>query len=68
MLLCRWRRGPCRTAWALLEIAPDFSGARELLRHDGAVVGAAASAAEVDGRFYIGAVFDDRIGLYRPGR
>ena len=45
---------------------PDLSSATELLRHDGEALGAAASAAEVAGRFYIGAVFDDRIGVWRP--
>jgi hypothetical protein len=65
-LACNFGRRPCRTAWALIEVEPDLSSATELLRHDGEALGAAASAAEVAGRFYIGAVFDDRIGVWNP--
>lgn len=67
-LLCAFGRLPCRTGWALFEIDPRTMRATELLRHDGSVVGGVASAAEVDGTTYFGAVFDDRIGVWRPQR
>jgi len=57
---------PCRTGWALVEIDPASFAARERLRHDGSVVGAASSAAEVGGRIYLGSGFGDRIGVWRP--
>ncbi len=65
-LLCAFGRVPCRTGWSLFEIDPATLHARQLLHHDGSVVGAVASAAEVDGRTYFGAVFDDRIGVWQP--
>lgn len=65
-LLCAFGRLPCRTGWALFEIDPKTMSATELLKHDGSVVGGVASAAEVDGTTYFGAVFDDRIGVWRP--
>lgn len=65
-LLCGFGRLPCRTGWSLFEIDPGTLHATELLHHDGSVVGAVASAAEVDGRVYFGAVFGDRIGVWRP--
>lgn len=57
---------PCETGWVLFEIDPVTLEARELLRHSGEVVGAAASAAAVGERIYLGAVFDDRIAVWRP--
>ncbi|MGD0947092.1 MAG: hypothetical protein ABSA52_06650 [Candidatus Binatia bacterium] len=36
-----------------------------LLHHAGTAGGAVAPAAEFDGRMYFGAVFDDRIGVWR---
>ena len=66
VLACRWGRLPCRTAWALIEIEPDLSSAVELLRHDGEAVGGVSSAVEVAGRFYLGAIRDDRIGVWEP--
>jgi hypothetical protein len=66
VLLCRFRGGPCRSGWALLQLAPELTRARTLLRHDGEVVGAAASASQAGERIYIGAVFGDRIGVWRP--
>ena len=57
---------PCRSAWSIVEIDPLTLGTSVLLQHDGKLVGAVASAAELDGRFYFGAVFDDRIGVWRP--
>ena len=65
-LLCALGRRPCRSAWSLFEIDPEELVARERLRCDGAAVGGVASVAEVSGRFYFGAVFDDRIGVWRP--
>jgi hypothetical protein len=58
--------GPCRSAWSIIEIDPVTLATTVVLQHDGALVGAVASAAELDGRFYLGAVFDDRIGVWRP--
>jgi hypothetical protein len=66
VLACLWGRLPCRTAWALIEVEPDLSSAVELLRHDGEAVGGVSSAAEVAGRFYLGAIRDDRIGVWEP--
>ena len=66
VLACLWGRLPCRTPWALIEIEPDLSSAVELLRHDGEAVGAVSSAVEVAGRFYLGAIRDDRIGVWEP--
>ena len=67
VLLCKLGRLPCRTGWSLFEIDPASLAPRERLRHDGSAVGAASSVAEARGRFYFGAVFDDRIGVWRPG-
>ena len=64
-LLCALGRLPCRTGWSIFEIDPASLRATLLLHHDGSVVGGVASAAEFDGRFYFGAVFDDRIGVWR---
>jgi len=60
-----WR--PCRTSWSLFEIDPDSMRVRERLRHDGRVLGAVASVASFDGRWFFGAVFGDRIGVMRSG-
>jgi hypothetical protein len=65
-LLCAFGRRPCRSAWALFEIDTEELVARERLACDGAAVGGVASVAEVGERFYFGAVFDDRIGVWRP--
>jgi hypothetical protein len=62
-LLCIFGRLPCRASWALVEIDPRTLEATERFRHDGDVVGAVASAAEIDGCTYFGSVFDDRIGV-----
>lgn len=64
-LLCAFGRQPCRTGWSIFEIDPATLHATLLLHHDGSVVGGVASAAEFDGRMYFGAVFDDRIGVWR---
>ena len=64
-LACAFGRLPCRTGWSIFEIDPATLHATQLLHHDGSVVGAVASAAEIDGRFYFGAVFDDRIGVWQ---
>ncbi len=59
--------GACRAPWALYEIDPATMQVSEVLRGDGQVVGAIASAAEVAPRVYLGAVFGDRIGVWtRP--
>jgi DNA-binding beta-propeller fold protein YncE len=65
-LLCAFGRHPCRTGWSIFEIDPTSLHATLLLHHDGSVVGAVASAAEFNGRVYFGAVFDERIGVWRP--
>jgi hypothetical protein len=51
----------------LLEIDPATMAVTEVLRHEGAVVGAVASAQQVGERVYLGAVFGDRIGVWNPG-
>jgi hypothetical protein len=65
-LLCALGRRPCRSAWSLYEIDPAAMSARERLHCDGDAVGGVASVAEAGERFYFGAVFDDRIGVWRP--
>lgn len=65
-LRCAFGRGACRSPWAVWEIDPADLASRELLHHDGEAVGAVASVAEAFGRFYLGAVFGDRIGVYVP--
>lgn len=66
---CVFGRRPCRSAWELLEIDPRTLASTVLVRDDdGDAVGAVSAAAEVDGRFYLGAVFDDRIGVWSPAR
>ncbi|NRA01762.1 MAG: hypothetical protein HRU00_04080 [Myxococcales bacterium] len=57
---------PCETGWSLFEIDPKTLEARERLHHSGEVVGAVASAAALGDRIYLGAVFDDRIAVWRP--
>jgi hypothetical protein len=66
MVGCFLGRKPCRSGWALVEIEPATLETRTLLEHDGEVVGAVASAAELDGCTYFGSVFDDRIGVVCP--
>ncbi len=67
-LACAVGRRPCRTGWAVYAIDPETLAAREILRHGGERLGAVASVADHDGTFYIGSVFDDRIGVWRrPG-
>lgn len=63
---CALGRLPCRAPWALVEIDPATLATTVLVRHDGSVVGAATGAAEWRGRFYLGAVFDDRLGVWSP--
>ena len=65
-LACAFGRLPCRASWQLVEIDPRTLATSVLLRHDGSVVGAVSSAAEYEGRYYLGAVFDDRIGVWAP--
>lgn len=65
-VLCALGRAPCRTGWSIFEIDPETMRAKELLHHDGSALGAVASVAELHGRLYLGAVFDDRIGVWRP--
>jgi len=67
-LLCAFGRLPCRTGWSLFEVDPIDLKAKLLLHHDGKVVGAVASAAEFAGKVYMGAVFDDRIGVWQRRR
>lgn len=65
---CAFVGGPCRAPWALVEIDPATLRTTDLLRHDGAAIGAVAGAAEYQGRLYLSAVFDDRIGVWQPAR
>jgi hypothetical protein len=62
-VLCMLGRTPCRASWSLVEVDPATLAARETFHHDGTVVGAVASATEIDGCTYFGSVFDDRIGV-----
>jgi hypothetical protein len=62
---CAFGRSPCRSSWVVHEIDPERFTAAEVFRHDGAVVGAVATAAEGNGRQFFGSVYDDRIGVRR---
>jgi hypothetical protein len=66
-MACRFGRTPCTTSWSVYEIDPDTLATRKVVDHDGSVVGAVATALEVDGLMYFGSVFDDRIGVMRLG-
>lgn len=66
-MACRFGRKPCMTSWAVYEIDPDTLATRKILEHDGVVVGAVATALEVDGLLYLGSVFDDRVGVTNIG-
>jgi hypothetical protein len=66
-MACRFGRTPCTTSWAVYEIDPDTLATRKVLDHDGSVVGAVATALEVDDLLYFGSVFDDRVGVMRVG-
>lgn len=59
------RGAACRSPWALFEIDPGSLQADQVLAHDGEVVGAVASAEQVGALVYLGAVFGDRIGVWR---
>jgi len=67
-MLCRFGRTPCTTSWAVYEVDPDTLATHKVLEHDGSVVGAVATALEVDGRLFLGSVFDDRVGVMKIGR
>lgn len=60
--------GTCRAPWSIWEIDPDTLSVRRVFRHDGSIVGAVASAAEVGDQIYLGAVFGDRIGVWERSR
>jgi hypothetical protein len=62
-LPCLLGRRPCRSSWKVAEIDPATLTTRDVFADDGTVVGAVASATELDGCTYFGAVFDDRIGV-----
>ncbi len=53
----------CRAPWRVDEIDPATMEVREILVHDGSVVGAVATAQQVGNQIYLGAVFGDRIGV-----
>ena len=63
---CAFGRLPCRSAWALFEVDPTTLHVTPDLQHDGSAVGAVSSAAQWGRRFFLGAVFDDRIGVWAP--
>ena len=62
-MLCRFGRSPCTTSWEVYEIDPETLATHKVIEHDGSVVGAVATALEVDGIVYLGSVFDDRVGM-----
>jgi hypothetical protein len=64
---CSFHRASCHSPWSLFAIdpAPDAKP-RELLRHDGSVLGAVSSAAFVDGRYVLGSVFGESLGVWDP--
>jgi len=56
----------CLMDWALFEIDAATLEARELFRHDGRVLCGATSAQRIGGRYYIGSMNEERIGVWRP--
>jgi hypothetical protein len=56
---------PCTTGWAVLEVDPATLAVKRVLEHDGDVLGAVSSAAQVGDTLVLGSVFDDRIGVVR---
>lgn len=62
-LLCSFGRSPCRTSWEIYEIDPRTMAVERVFVHDGERVGAVATALEVNGRIFLGSVFDDRVGV-----
>ncbi|HEY8155132.1 MAG TPA: hypothetical protein VII72_13480 [Myxococcota bacterium] len=64
-LRCRFGALPCAAPWKLMEIDPATGAASELLSHDGSLIGGVSSAVDVGDRIYLGAVFDDRIGVWK---
>jgi hypothetical protein len=57
---------PCLMKWALWEIDPATLAARERLRHDGAALCGATSAAFVGDRYLIGSMSETRVGTWWP--
>jgi hypothetical protein len=64
-LRCRFGARPCTSPWRLLEIDPATGLASQRFAHDGRTIGGVASLAEAGEWLYLGAIFDDRIGLLR---
>ncbi len=62
-MLCRYGPSPCRSSWEVYEIDPRTMASERVFAHDGERVGAVATALEIDGRIFLGAVFDDRVGV-----
>lgn len=61
--------GPCHSPWALVSVAfdgPEKDRALCVLRNDGATLGAVSSAATDGRRYWLGAVFGDRLGVWTP--
>jgi hypothetical protein len=59
------RGGDCRAPWTLYEIDPQTLQSSEVLAHDGDVIGAVSSATETPDGIYLGAVFGDRVGVFK---
>jgi hypothetical protein len=62
-LLCSFGWLPCHTSWEVYEIDPTTMASSRVLQHDGSIIGAVATALEVDDELYLSSVFDDRIGV-----
>ena len=60
---CFFRSGACRSSWAVYEITPATMVATRVLSHTGDLIGAVATALEVEGTLLLSSVFDDRIGI-----
>jgi hypothetical protein len=63
-LRCRLGVRPCASPGKLIEIDPATGVASQRFSHDGNGIGGLASVAQVGDRFYFGAVYDDRIGVW----
>ncbi len=62
---CFFRRGACRSAWAVYEITPETLKVTKRFAHSGDTIGAVATALEVNGEVFLSSVFDDRVGIIR---
>lgn len=61
-------KGACDLAYQVVAIDPEALSYRAILKHEGAPMGAATAALDVDGVLYIGSFAGDRLVKVRLGR